>query len=373
MKNRFLRADAILALLASVLCAHAFAAETAEITVHVDRPGVPISPMLYGLMTEEINHAYDGGLYAELIQNRAFRDGPRYGEMPDPAAPPHWSLVKTAPADAAMTLDESNPVNATALTTSLRLDLRGGGARVGVANDGYWGIPVMPNAEYRASFYARASQGFAGPVTVSIESADGAKTFASAEIAGVGVGWKTFSAKLKAEDVPSTTNNRFVISTPGASSGSLWLSFVSVFPPTYKDRPNGLRPDLMKLLGAMKPAFLRFPGGNYLEGNTIEERFDWKKTIGPIEERPGHPCPWGYPSTDGLGLLEFLEWCKDLNMEPILGLYAGYSLRQQRVSAGKDLEPYVQDALDEIEYVTGGPETIWGVRERRTAIHRPSS
>ncbi len=116
----------------------------------------------------------------------------------------------------------------------------------------------------------------------------------------------------------------------------------------------------MELMVGMKPAFLRFPGGNYLEGNTIEERFDWKKTIGPIEDRPGHVCPWGYMSTDGLGLLEFLTWCEDLKMEPVLAVYAGYSLRQQRVAAGADLEPYVQDALDEIEYVTGGPETTWG-------------
>jgi alpha-N-arabinofuranosidase len=110
----------------------------------------------------------------------------------------------------------------------------------------------------------------------------------------------------------------------------------------------------------MHPAFLRFPGGNYLEGNHIPERFDWKKTIGPLVDRPTHPSPWNYHSSDGLGLLEFLGWCEDLKMQPVLAVYAGYSLAQDRVKPGHDLEPYVQDALDEIEYVTGATDTKWG-------------
>ena len=183
--------------------------------------------------------------------------------------------------------------------------------------------------------------------------------------------WKKFNATLKTSNVPTTTDGRFAISAPGDKSGSLWLSLVSLFPPTYNDRPNGLRPDLMELLGGLKPAFLRFPGGNYLEGNKIDERFDWKKTIGAIEERPGHTCPWNYSSTDGMGLLEFLEWCEDLKMEPVLAVYAGYSLQQDRVEAGKGLEPFVQDALDEIEYVTGGPETTWGARRIKDGHPEP--
>ena len=116
----------------------------------------------------------------------------------------------------------------------------------------------------------------------------------------------------------------------------------------------------MEKLAAMHPAFLRFPGGNYLEGDHIPDRFEWKKTIGPLVDRPTHPSPWRYQSSDGMGLLEFLEWCEDLNMQPVLAVYAGYSLQQEHVNPGPDLEPYVQDALDEIEYVTGGPETKWG-------------
>jgi alpha-L-arabinofuranosidase len=349
----------------------ALAADSAEITIHVDRPGVQISPKLYGLMTEEINHSYDGGLYAELIQNRAFRDGPKLGEKPDTSNPPHWNLVKTGGAQGTMTLDETDPVSETALPISLRIDIRASGGRIGVANDGYWGIPAKANAEYTASFYAHASADFNGPVTVSLESNDASKVYASAVVSGVETKWKKFRATLKTGNLASSTKNRLLISVPAGNSGSLWLSLVSLFPPTFKNRPNGLRPDLMELLGGMMPAFLRFPGGNYLEGNAIPERFDWKKTIGPIEERPGHPCCWGYPSTDGMGLLEFLQWCEDLNMEPLLGVYAGYSLFQQRVSAGPDLEPYVQDAIDEIEYITGGAQTKWGARRAKDGHPAP--
>ena len=147
-------------------------AENAELTVRVDRPGAKISPMLNGLMTEEINHAYDGGLYAELIQNRAFKDGTRGNRTPDPTHPPHWTLVKADGADGSMTLDTSDPVNAIALTTSLRLDMKGGAGQIGVANDGFWGIPVKPNTVYKASFYARATADVKGPLTVAIESND---------------------------------------------------------------------------------------------------------------------------------------------------------------------------------------------------------
>jgi alpha-N-arabinofuranosidase len=128
----------------------------------------------------------------------------------------------------------------------------------------------------------------------------------------------------------------------------------------------------MQLLGDMHPAFLRFPGGNYLEGNTIATRFDWKKTIGDVAERPGHlNDAWRYWSTDGMGLLEFLEWCEDLHMQPVLAVYAGYSMKQQRVAAGPDLEPYVKDALDEIEYVTGDANSTWGARRVKDGHPEP--
>jgi alpha-N-arabinofuranosidase len=115
-------------------------------------------------------------------------------------------------------------------------------------------------------------------------------------------------------------------------------------------------------MAGLAPTFLRLPGGNALEGNTIAERFQWKQTIGPLASRPGHQGPWGYRSSDGLGLLEYLEWCEDLGMVPVLGVYAGYSLNGSFVPPGPELQPHVQDALDEIEYVTGDTTTVWGAR-----------
>ncbi len=353
--------------------------ESPELTVNADQPGPRISPMLYGLMTEEINHSYDGGLYGELIQNRIFRDAPipqpprrAKGEpavisprMAPPVDPPskpfHWSLVTSNGGQGSMVVDTENPINTVALTHSLRIDAvsAGGAARVGVANDGYWGIPVKPNTEYVASFYARASAGFAGPLTVSIENNENAAApAASATVANVGAGWNRYQVTLKTGSVEASTNNSFVIAT--SSPGTVWLNLVSLFPKTYHDRPNGNRADLMELLAGMKPSFLRFPGGNYLEGDFFNERFNWKETIGPLENRPGHNSPWRYHSSDGLGLLEFLNWCEDLKMEPVLAVFAGYTLRGQHIAAGPELEPYVQEAIEEIEYVTGGPDTRWG-------------
>ncbi len=336
--------------------------EPGRLTVKVDQPSVKIGPMHFGLMTEEINHSYDGGVYAELVRNRIFKD--------DPKTPVHWSVVASPGAAGSIALDTDDPVNTTALTTSLRLDVATAGPdqRVGVANEGYWGVPVTPNTPYRASFYARAGGGFAGPLTVAIESNDGKTTAASASIPEIGAKWKKYTATLRTGDVKASKDNRLVIFATG-KTGKVWLSLVSLFPPTYNDRPNGNRIDLMQKLADMRPAFLRFPGGNYLEGNTIPERFAWKETLHGLEERPGHRCPWGYRSSDGLGLLEFLEWCEDLKMEPVLAVYAGYSLRGERVEPGQKLEPFVQEALDEIEYATGAEETTWG-KERAKDGHK---
>jgi alpha-N-arabinofuranosidase len=175
---------------------------------------------------------------------------------------------------------------------------------------------------------------------------------------------------LKTSDVQATADTRFVISA--ANPGSVWFSFVSLFPPTYKDRANGNRPDIMQLLADMTPAFLRFPGGNYVEGGSFENRFAWKNTVGSLENRPGHLAPWTYRSSDGLGLLEFLEWCEDLKMEPLLAVYDGLHLDGGRtVITGDALKPFVQEALDEIEYVTGDASTPFGAARAKDGHPEP--
>jgi alpha-N-arabinofuranosidase len=336
-----------------------------------------VSPMLYGLMTEEINFAYEGGLYGELIRNRSFKadavvppvtpdtyEAGKYLPVtfsPD-TKPRFWTVV----GGASVVLDTDNPLN-DFLNVSLKLDASSASTAspVGVANGGYWGIPVKPDTTYRLSFFAKAAAGFNGPLTVSIESADGKTTFASAEISGLTAEWKKFETKLKTANVPASKENVFKLTTK--TPGTLWLQNVSLFPPTYRNRENGNRADIMELLAALKPKFLRFPGGNYLEGNAFNQRFNWKETTGPVEQRPGHPSPWGYWSTDGFGLLEFAEWCEDLDMEPLLGVFAGYCLgRGGVIGAGPKLEPYVQEALEEIEYLIGDAQTTkWGAQRAK--------
>lgn len=342
-----------------------------------------VSPQLYGLMTEEINFAYEGGVYGELIRNRTFKADAVVPQvtpeayvvgtyLPVTFKPDTQPRFWTAVGGASMVLDTNTPLNEF-LNVSLKLDASSAtvSTPAGVANGGYWGIPVKPRTTYSARFFAKAEAGFVGPLTVSLESADGSRTFASTDVTGLTTEWQEFRTRLVTEDVPASKENRFKLTTK--VPGRFWLQNVSLFPPTYKNRPNGNRADLMELLAAMKPKFLRFPGGNYLEGNAFNQRFNWKETLGPVERRPGHPSPWGYWSTDGLGLLEFAEWCEDLEMEPVLGVFAGYCLgRGGVIPAGPRLAPYVQEALEEIEYLTGDARTtVWGARRAKDGHPAP--
>ncbi len=193
--------------------------------------------------------------------------------------------------------------------------------------------------------------------------------YASGKISGLGSKWNRYEVTLRTGQLVPTAKARFRITLD--QPGTVWLGLVSLFPTTWNNRANGFRKDLMQMLVDLNPKFLRFPGGNYLEGNTIETRFEWKKTLGPIEDRHGHPCPWGYRSTDGMGILEFLEWCEDMKAEPLLAIYAGYSLRGMHVNPGPDLEPYVQEALEEIEYVMGDTTTTWGARRAKDGHAKP--
>jgi len=345
--------------------APALAGTSAVIDVQVDQPGTVIPPTFAGLMTEEINHSYDGGLFAELIQNRTFQD-PGDRHEGDSDLPAHWSIVSQAK-PAKVTIDTADPVTP-ALPRSLRIDLAGD--KGGVANDGYWGIAVRPNTRYTVSFYAKGGRGFTAPVTAAIVADDGA-TVAEASTPAVGADWKKYSVTLSTRaDAPTTAKAKFVLSATG--TGSVSFSLVSLFPSTYQDVPNGLRPDLMKLMADMHPAFIRLPGGNYLEGDTFETRFNWKKMIGRPEDRPGHMGCWGYRSSDGFGLPQYLLWCKQLNAEPVLALFAGYTLNHSHVNAGlPEMKQFTDEALEEIEYVSGPADSEWGKKRAADGLPDP--
>ena len=348
-------------LLAAFVFSLRLTAQGPSLTIQMDHPTSRVSPILYGLMTEEINFSYDGGLYAELVRDRAIGQ--------DRRALTHWTMVARGNSMVNISVDsETGPSAALPRSMKVKVSAATETSPAGVQNDGYWGIPVRPQTTYSGSFYAKTDH--AGtPVTVSVVNDQTGVTAASATVAGLTGDWKQYTFTLKTGQVPVSANNHLILTIPHPAT--VWFNLVSLFPPTFHNRIHGNRIDLMEKLEAMHPAFLRFPGGNYLEGDHISERFEWKKTIGPWVDRPTHPSPWRYHSSDGMGLLEFLEWCEDLKMEPVLAVYAGYSMRQEHVDPGPALEPYIQDALDEIEYVTGGTDTKWGAERARDGHPAP--
>jgi alpha-L-arabinofuranosidase len=334
----------------------------------------------YGAFLEDISHSGDGGLYAELVRNRTFKEA--FQGAPGGGGPvPYWSLVSGGGADGSFAIDTAQPLT-TAIDRSLRLHVATlpAGGRVAAANAGYYGVAVAPSTTYKGSLWAKATPGWTGRARVSLEKADGT-VLASRVLGAIGGDWSHLSYTLKTPaGIATSTDNRVVVSLENGCTGrrcqpiadqDVWLAVVSLFPPTYKNRANGMRRDLMEKIAAMQPGFFRVPGGNYLEGNTLATRFDWKKTIGPIWERPGHQnTAWGYWSTDGLGLLEYLRLAEDVGAQPLLAVFAGYTLNGQHVPE-EDFGPYVQDALDEIEYAIGDTSTTWGARRAADGHPKP--
>jgi alpha-N-arabinofuranosidase len=335
----------------------------AQITIETNVAAHPVSPMLYGLMTEEINHSYDGGLYAQLLNNPTFY---RHWDGAE-----GWGLVRNGSAKAAAELDKENGPSK-ALPTSLKLTVESASAgnEAGLSNMGYWGIPVRPGEAFHGAFYAKTDS--AGPVTVKLIGDTTGVVLATASVPLHGGWWSQYKYTLTAAaGLPRAGTETNHIEFTVAQPGTLWVQLMTLFPPTYNDRPNGNRVDLMEKMLAMHPKFLRLPGGNYLEGDTLKDWYNFKQTIGPLVDRPGHQAPWTYWSTDGMGLLEFLEWCEDLKVEPVLAVYAGYALKHDVIKPGKDLEPYVQAALDEVEYVTGDASTKWGAQRAKDGHPAP--
>jgi alpha-N-arabinofuranosidase len=334
----------------------------AHLTIEPGDIVTPVSPMLYGMMTEEINHALDGGLYAEMLQNRTFHGSWQGIE--------HWGLVRHGDANASMEVDRSSgPSQALPYSVKITVGAAAKGSEAGLSNAGYWGIALKPHTEYRGSFYGKFDSDAVGPVRAELISDRTGTVLAQAEIQVHAGEWSQYHYMLKTAAIAPSSENHLEITV--AHAGTMWLQLASLMPPTFHDRANGNRADLMERMADLHPHFLRLPGGNYLEGDTLKDWYNWKQTVGPLVDRPGHQAPWTYWSTDGLGLLEFLDWCEDLKIEPVLAVYAGYSLRGQHVTPGADLEPYVQSALDEVEYVTGDANTKWGAERAKDGHPAP--
>lgn len=381
---------------------------SASLSVDVSKPSIRISPMLYGAFFEEISRAGDGGLYAEMLQNRSFEDLR--------TAPLGWHLLVEGGAKARMALDRENPINSKN-PTSLRLEIETGGGRVGIVNEGFKGsnlghmfpistpeeaqealatyekqfqsatagIALGEGKEYVFSCYSR-SVGVES-LDLSLEKQDGT-VLARARVAGIGGEWKKFELPLKA--LGAETNARLV---QGAHTpGTVWLDMVSLFPrETFMGRPNGLRPDIAQMIKGMKPAFLRFPGGCFIEGLTLEYAPRWKTTIGDVAQRQGHYSFWGYYSSGGLGFHEYLQFCEDIGAAPDYVVGCGISYKEKYGESIKykgkfdfanpsthvseqvqGLKEWVQDALDAIEYANGDAETTrWGAERAKNGHPAP--
>lgn len=354
---RRLRQRILLAL--SVLLFHAasavLAAEgTATLTVDAARPGPRISPMLWGIFFEDINLSADGGIYPELVRNRSFEDSEK---------PEHWTLVAAGSAKAQIAIDDTKPLNPVN-RRSLKLTVAGvDGGKASLVNEGYWGMAVVKDAAYRLSLSARAADGFRGPIAVAIQSKSGA-TLAEGAIHGLTADWKSSSLDLKA--CATDPQAKLVLSI--AQPGTVWLDMVSLLPKkTWKN--HGLRSDLAEMLAGLRPAFVRFPGGCWVEGDEMKFAYRWKLTIGDPSERVPLWNLWKYFATHGLGFHEYLVMCEDLGAEPLFVINVGMSHREN-VPMDK-MQEWVQDALDAIEYANGPVTSRWGAVRAKAGHPKP--
>ena len=225
-------------------------------------------------------------------------------------------------------------------------------------------MSLQAGATYNLSFYAAGSKGFTGPINARLESSSGGSVYAQTSFSKLTTNWQLFTASLVSGG--TDTNAQIVLSI--SNVGTVWLDVVSLFPQaTFLNRTNGMRADLANMLSALHPSFLRFPGGNYIEGANITNAVRWKKTIGNIAQRPGHlDDAWGYWSTDGFGFHEFLQFCEDMGMEPLYAINSGQALGSDGDTNNTvpmdEMGPWVQDALDAIEYANGATNTTWGAQ-----------
>ncbi|CAJ2671848.1 unnamed protein product [Trifolium pratense] len=323
--------------------------------------GRRIPDTLFGIFFEEINHAGAGGLWAELVSNRGFEaGGPNTPSNIDP-----WSIIGNETYINVETdrtsIFERNKV---ALRLEVLCDSTCPADGVGVYNPGFWGMNIEQGKKYKVVFYARSSGAL--NLTVSLTGSNGVGNLASTVITGSA---SDFSNWTKVETVleAKATNGNSRLQLTTTTKGVVWLDQVSAMPlDTYKG--HGFRNDLFQMVADMKPSFIRFPGGCFVEGDYLRNAFRWKASVGPWEERPGHfGDVWKYWTDDGLGYYEFLQLSEDLGALPIWVFNNGVS-HNDEVDTSSVL-PFVQEALDGLEFARGDPTSKWG--SLRAAMGHP--
>jgi len=337
-----------------------------QLTVKAGQPGAKISPTLYGIFFEDINFGADGGLYAELVKNRAFEF---------PTALMAWNEVKQGSAAGSVETLDQDPFNA---ASPHYVRIRAEAAGYGIVNEGFAGMGVKKDAEYVVSMYGRMADGKAG-VRAELVSPDG-QVLADATIKGFGAKWAKKSATLRPSATQAKAQLRIVLDGPGTVD----LDMVSLFPKkTWKNRPNGLRADLVQWLADLKPGFFRFPGGCIVEGRYLSTRYQWKNTIGAPEDRTliinrwndefkHRPAP-DYFQTFGLGFYEYFLMCEDIGAEPLPILNCGMACQfnSKELVPLDQLQPYIQDALDLLEFANGPATSEWGAKRAKMGHPKP--
>ena len=334
-------------LFAGVAAAAAISLEAApaSITVSLDKPGHRISPTLWGIFFEDINLSADGGIYPELVRNRSFEDSDK---------PMAWKIN-----GATGTIDDSRPLNPFN-RRSLRLKANGPFA---VENDGYWGMNVVKGDSYTLKLAARAVEGFNSPLTVKLIGADG-KLLATGKVADFGRNWEYLTLKL----TPADSDPKAKLEISGDGKGVVFLDMISLMPDkTWKN--HGLRVDLAESLEGLRPKFLRFPGGCWVEGDDFAHMNHWKNTIGNLDTRTPLWNIWGYYATHGLGYYEYLQLAEDLGATPLFDINVGMSHRET-VPLDR-MGQWVQDALDAVEYANGPTNSIWGALRAKAGHPAP--
>lgn len=351
----------------------AFAADPIPVRVTIDaaKPAHSVSPMLHGIFFEDINYGADGGLYAELVQNRSFE------HLENLYA---WGTVNRG-GDGEVTIGSEAPVHPKNPRYA-RLTIRDAGKGFGVANYGYGGITLAGGDTYLISLRARGevkTAAGAAALTVVLED-DTGRPLGTCKFEAVSGEWQKLEGEIKASG-PAISGRIAVLA---GGPGQVDLDVISLFPQkTFKGRRNGVRADLAQMLADLKPAFFRFPGGCIVEGMDLPNRYQWKDSIGDIATRPENWNRWQtairnqtapqYYQTYGLGFFEYFQLCEDLGAEavPIVNCGMACQYQSKQLVPLDQLDPFVQDALDLIEFANGPVTSTWGAKRAEMGHPEP--
>ncbi|MEZ0325294.1 MAG: alpha-L-arabinofuranosidase C-terminal domain-containing protein [Fimbriimonas sp.] len=319
----------------------------AQVTVHMDRPTVRPNSSMYGIFFEEINQAGEGGVYAELLRNRGMEGG-EPGKLP---VGWNWAVYASGSGGRAtgksggVFVDREVRLNASR-SQSLRIDQNSDSGNIILQNQGFWGIPLIRGASYKLTLWMKGDTGLSAKVGTE------SSTVYTNTFDAPGDDWKRFEATFRSSETSPKGNLTLSTTKPG----KLWIGYASLIP---LDTRGGLRKDLAQHIGAIKPGFVRFPGGCFVEGDMLPIAWNWKDTLGPVEARKGMArSQWGYPISNGLGFHEYLQWCEDMKAEPMFVVNVGMS--HGEVAPMAKMDRYLQDALDAIEYANGPVTSKWG-------------